>query len=112
MGGARKTIQLLNNNAEVSDKFLPNNVKSGIYVGDDTANRPIAHGLNRIPKIIFIGSDLFTWTILHPNRINKSDTASSFFVTAADDSGFHVGHSASYPNSGNSTGVDYHWVAF
>jgi hypothetical protein len=86
----------------------------GSYTGNNTANRAIAHGLPHAPRFIYIVVEDSTWHAwqLQAGRLVTQDGGySSYDLTAPDSTNFYVGNSASYPVSGNGSGITYHWVA-
>lgn len=90
---------------------------SGTYVGNDTANRAIPHGLGKIPAIYFIvedGAYLFV-ELVSLNQIEGISAAAgaqyTYPQTAPTTTNFYVGNAASYNRSANNTGHTYYWVA-
>jgi len=90
-------------------------ILSGNYVGNNTANRAIAHGLGVIPKMVKLVSPGASaeFTLLTNAEIHYNDSSStlSHAVTAWDATNFYVGNATSYGQSANATGVSYYWVA-
>jgi hypothetical protein len=92
-------------------------INTGTYVGDATTNKAIAHGLGRVPTIIFIWVAIAgtTWRWVHGLEAALhflSDTSSQVFtVTIPDATYFYVGNPADYATSGNNSGSTYRWVA-
>lgn len=84
------------------------------YIGNNTANRAIPHGLGRTPKAVFIiGDGTGDLTILidgHPTIVQVS-VPGGWAVTAMDATNFYVGNASTYPNTANATGVTYSWAA-
>jgi hypothetical protein len=87
---------------------------SGNYVGNNTQNRAIAHGLGRTPKFVHLVSNTDAYTpcvqvtgvagfVLWNNSVTV--------VTAFDGTNIYVGGAAAGYNT-NKTGVNYYWVAF
>lgn len=87
-------------------------VDYGNYAGNDTANRLIAHNLNRIPKVVIIvvTGGVFT-QVYGVNVITFPNAGTSLAVTAMDALAFYVGNVGSYINSANAAGSTYYWVA-
>lgn len=93
-------------------------VNSGTYTGNDTAQRAIAHGLGVIPKHVlivdtngFIGqyNGLANTTLMYTNAGNDGAVT----LTGMNATNFYVGHATpGYPNSMNSAGVIYYWIAW
>jgi len=89
----------------------------GNYIGNDTANRAIPHGLNRVPKIVSLFGGVYQHTIYGGVAIiTYVDNAASGYkaVTAPDSTYFYVGNAASYQQSANrgAGGPDtIQWVA-
>lgn len=95
-------------------------ITSGSYVGDNTANRAIAHSLSAVPKYIIIWDSTYQgtwqWWIIPSaaDVIATRGTAGStnkYTVTAADATNFYVGNAANYFNSGNGSASTWFWVA-
>lgn len=81
----------------------------GSYVGDDTANRPIAHGIGVVPKAIFIcNTDGKMFFMIIPGTISYGNLIKS--VPVWDATNFYVG--PSLIGYANQTGKTYYWVAF
>jgi len=96
-----------------STAFVP---YSSTYIGNDAANRAIAHYLNRLPRYIFIWSDSATYIFhaLYDTRlacfmVNVPYTA-LVAVTGWNIVFFFVGDGAN-AYSANSLGVEYRYVA-
>lgn len=87
-------------------------VTGSTYVGNDSANRAIPHGLGRIPKAVIIvaNSGNYNYHVVQSGMIHNIGT-SFLAVTAMDATNFYVGNAGSYPNSGNATGTTYTWSA-
>jgi hypothetical protein len=85
---------------------------SGSYTGDSSANKPIAHGLGRIPKLIVITKtgENNIWTIAGTNEITFG-SINHYAETAMNTTNFYVGNATSYTNSANWTGNTYYWTA-
>ena len=91
---------------------------SGTYTGDNTADRAIAHGLRRVPKIVFIYCDTSGHVLFR--RMATASTIIIYWTSAAqgseavaanDTTNYYVGDAASYANSANADGERYRWVA-
>lgn len=88
-------------------------VGSGTYTGNDASNRPIAHGLSEVPKLIVIesyyaesgGWSTSTTTIIETWEVNASDRAQ---VTAMSSTNFYV----TAMGVCNTVGYTDRWVAF
>jgi len=92
-------------------------VTNGSYVGNDTANRGIPHGLGTEPKLVALVRHGADWDVLFIMIGNVyiaalRPTAGVHAVDAPDDANFYVGNAANYETSGNKTGTTYDWVAF
>ena len=92
-------------------------MSSGQYVGNDTVNRAIPHGLTRVPQFVGMTSDggdywLFQLHGIAKHYIISSTANTNYAVTASDTTNFYVGNAASYPGSGNGNGVTYYWTAW
>ena len=91
-------------------------MNSGTYVGDATANKAIAHGLSKTPKLVIIvrvgGQEFFS---LQPNSAaifyQSEDLGGSIDTTAADGTSFYVGSAVSYGLTANLNAASYPWVA-
>lgn len=101
-------------NWEAVTVMTPTN--SGSYIGNNTANRAIAHGLGIQPKIVLvwqenvIGTALFVLSGAAP-QTQLIQNGSSFAVTNSDDTNFYVGNAGSYAQSGNANTISYSWSA-
>lgn len=87
-------------------------ISSGTYSGANTEDRAIPHSLGKVPHIVFLTAE--TAKLAHidgnfPTII--CGNAGAYTVTAMDSTNFYVGDAASYANSFNAGGADYHWVA-
>lgn len=91
-------------------------IGSGTYVGDDSVNKTIAHGLGVTPKLVFlivIGNPGH-WTLMTSTaRVCFVDEAAAvnYAVTVMDSTNFYVGNATQYLQSGNGNGSTYYWVA-
>jgi hypothetical protein len=89
-------------------------VVSGQYVGDGSSNKPIAHGLGRLPALVIIRSNaafsFFVFGELPASMLMVGIVATA--VQSMSSSTFYVGNVASYPNTANDSGVTYYWAAF
>ena len=90
-------------------------IASGSYLGDDSVNRAIPHGLSVIPKIIHIrrGDHATVFTIITPGYVDSTYDASTthLAVTAVNSTNFYVGNATSYNSSANGGGLTFYWVA-
>lgn len=91
---------------------------AGSYVGNDTENRAIAHGLGTQPKIVFmfnVAGPAYWFRIVSvkANRIQylSLTTLGERSVTIMNATNFYVGDGYDYPKSANSSGIAYYWVA-
>lgn len=90
-------------------------ISSGNYTGNDTQNRAIAHGLGKVPKIVFIHTVNYRYWY----RINGSLARIEFIgtnfgymdVTQPDATNFYVGKSGSSEQSANNSSYNHYWVA-
>ncbi len=92
-------------------------IASGSFVGNNSANRAIPHGLGYTPSRVILSANSQYYnniTIQVPGWISRSMSAVDYHmaVTAADDTNFYVGNASQYNYSGNGTGITYTWVAF
>lgn len=90
---------------------------SGTYTGDSSVNRAIAHGLGRIPKMVFIIGGAAGWyriitgqALIWYQRASLSESG-NIAVTAPDATNFYVGNATNYANSANLATGDYYWIA-
>jgi hypothetical protein len=89
---------------------------SGNYVGNDTANRAIPHGLGRIPSMVFIAqSGGINYNLIYPTAaqilyLSNASNVLVYAVTVCDSTNLYVGNATSYGASGNATGTTYNWV--
>lgn len=92
-------------------------IGSGSYTGNSTANRAIAHGLGRTPKMVIVlqHTSLANGMILVNHGaaflVSHSTSDARTTVTAMDSTNFYVGNAASYDGSANLTGLAYTYVA-
>ncbi|MBA7662950.1 hypothetical protein ES703_70983 [subsurface metagenome] len=87
----------------------------GTYVGNNAANRAVAHGLGSIPSLVVIwpeNADFF-FRIIRGNAkvVRIGATSGSHGVSAQTDTNFYVGNAADYEQSANYTGRNYFYVA-
>jgi len=97
-----------------TDMLARASVSSGSYVGDDTENKAIAHGLGAAPKVVFIttaASTIVFIIIVGTGNITCLNAMNAYAVTVMDATNFYVGDIADYPTSANSNGITYYWVA-
>ncbi len=81
----------------------------GNYIGNDVANRPIAHGMGVVPKAIFIcNNDGKIFNMIIPGTISYGNLLKS--VQTWDSINFYVG--PSLVGHANQIGKTYYWVAF
>lgn len=83
--------------------------QSGTYVGNDTANRAIPHGLGRIPKLVYIRRDGNTSQFF----LKGGDLlgVNVYAVTAWNSNNFYVGNAGNYAGSANGNTLPYSWTA-
>lgn len=92
-------------------------INSQSYVGNDTANRAIAHGLGKIPRFVtMVDANGAYGTMVLVNGTaaiyQGSNTANTIYaVTGPDATNFYVGNAAAYPTSANGNGITYYWTA-
>lgn len=90
---------------------------SGEYTGDGGVNKAIAHGMSKIPTIIFITSNVGSlgWIFTaraETNCLYPAATSSTILaVTVPDTTNFYVGNATSLLNSLNNIDSLYKWVA-
>lgn len=90
-------------------------ITAGSYVGNNTANRAIPHGLGIVPKAVH------TWTtnvvvcgMSTSGLWIATDNASGnggLAVTGWDATNYYVGNATSYRYSANENGYTHYWVA-
>jgi len=89
--------------------------RSGNYVGDNTTNRAIAHGLGYMPRWVMIQrSDGFVmFQVNGPGFTCEASAApySTVAITNMNGTYFYVGNPANYTSTGNGSGLTYYWVA-
>lgn len=90
-------------------------MNTGSYVGDNNANKGIAHGLGAIPKFVHIfasGYGLGWQNVEYSAKVeHNSATLGNRSVTAMDSTYFYVGDGANHADSQNANGVTYYWIA-
>lgn len=88
---------------------------AGTYVGNDTENRAIPHGLGRTPKWVNIvgasGGFGYVASICQSGKLYNHAANLDFDVTAWDGTYFYVGDAANYHQSMNANGVTHRWSA-
>jgi len=84
--------------------------QTGSYVGNDTANRALPHGLGRAPRALLIVAGSISYLELPGNAyiVGQGTTRA---VTAMNETNFYVGNAGSYVQSCNAVGVTYYWAA-
>lgn len=84
----------------------------GTYVGNDTANRAIPHGLGRVPVLVHIlrASWGVNYHIIRGDAY-VSGNGTLRAVTPADAINFYVGNAGDYSQSANANGQNFFWVA-
>jgi hypothetical protein len=114
-GGSPAAGRILTSDANGLASWQPMLINSGSYPGTSSANRSVAHGLGRIPKLILIAEYVQSrdYSIVRPGYIeyHSSATDSTYTVTAADSTNFYVGNSGDYNLSANNAAYTYYWVA-
>lgn len=91
----------------------PVKVTSGSYTGNDTADRAIAHGLGRIPKLVYVtetAADFNFFCIANSIGYILAGGGGGGAVTAPDATNFHVGTAGLFVATANNTGKTYNWV--
>ncbi len=84
---------------------------SGIYAGDNGADRAIPHGLRDVPRLVLIANEITTsqsGMVANVENINLSNDNHQL-VTAWDGVNFYVSNTTV---GFNTTGQSYKWVAF
>jgi hypothetical protein len=100
---------------------------SGTYTGNSSANRPIAHELGVVPRVVFIQNQTDTsalfFFIIFPGfsyMVSFQLTGGSWLsesnitnlsVTQMDGNNFYIGHAGSYASTANLAGKSYRWAA-
>lgn len=103
--------------AAIADAHHPTvNITSGYYFGNETVNRPIPHGLGRIPKTVSIQQ--FPTVYFYKQGYFESyhfwvsgAATGMVIVTGRDATNFYVGEAADYLKSANYYGEVYYWDA-
>ena len=86
-------------------------VTSGSYAGDGAANRPLAHGLGKTPKLVFIiaqGAGVVDRNGYVKNTTNIGFNGDLNTVTAWTTTYFYVSNATAAFNEGT---INYDWVA-
>lgn len=95
--------------------FIISKNKSGMYSGNNTVNRAIAHGLGVTPKAVFIsrGGGWFYRLIPGTGVLDmlSSTTSQNLAITTMDSTNFYVGNASGYSYTANDTGATLRWVA-
>ncbi|KKK88619.1 hypothetical protein LCGC14_2741340, partial [marine sediment metagenome] len=84
-------------------------LEQGTYVGDNTVNRAIAHGLGVQPQIIFFTTVAASSAYYMYNNRDQAITyvdpgaENRLFVTISDDTYFYVGNATNYNQSANAS---------
>ncbi|MBP2029756.1 hypothetical protein J2755_000676 [Methanohalophilus levihalophilus] len=91
-------------------------ISSDSFVGNNTQNRAIPHGLGRTPKMVLIRAQDRGWNQVQLNggaRIHYQDTVNQSVrsVTAPDSTNFYVGDGVDYAISCNSSSHTWEWIA-
>lgn len=92
-------------------------VTTGSYVGNDTVNRAVAHGMGRAPLAVYMVEDSGTNGLLFildgygGGKLYNTKTPSNYAVTVPDATNFYVGNAGSYVLSGNANGQTLYWTA-
>ena len=84
------------------------------YVGNNTVNRAIPHGLGKLPQRIMINDNdgAYNRYVLASRMIWEHPTLhGTIDVNVWDTTNFYVGNATDYNYSGNANGTIYHWVA-
>ena len=86
-------------------------ITSGSYVGNNSENRAIAHGLGVEPVSITITIDAaFGILRIRDDRIQYNDN--TYLTATWSVTDFIVGDIANYAETANASGVTYYWIAF
>lgn len=87
-------------------------IASGNYVGNNTVNRAIPHGLGAAPKINLYTRVNGVYYACFGASIDYTSysVSSNNAVTPTDATNFYVGNASEYNESANSNGVTYYWV--
>ena len=92
----------------------PTLLTSGSYAGNDAANRAIAHGLGKIPAIVFISNaETNQYRILPGTRLihwTNGGAVTRTATTASDATNFYVPGGVA-ATGGNNSSVTFYWVA-
>jgi hypothetical protein len=91
-------------------------VNQGLYTGNDTVNRAIAHGLPTTPKVVLFFTSTERFGVIMRDfgevmNVNSGGVIAHATV-ASSSTNFYVGNVADYPQSMNASGTTYKWVAF
>jgi len=93
-------------------------IVGGGYTGNDVANRPIAHGLGKLPLLVYIVGDTNNH---HATEMRSGSpirgwsaslgSAAALAVSAFTTTNFYVGNATSYAYTMNVSGRNYEWIA-
>lgn len=91
----------------------PGKSTNGTYTGNGAANRAVAHGLGKIPRVVFLyaSGSAALWFISDQLAQIVYTANAAYAVTAMTASDFYVGNVASMGGSANDAGVVYYWEA-
>lgn len=82
---------------------------TGSYVGDNSDNRAIPHGLGVIPKLVLILGSTYRAGMLDNTMLLNVYSDANEAVTAWDTTNFYVSQTTVYMNVSE---ISYHWIAF
>ena len=89
-------------------------ISSGTYDGNSSVNRAVAHGLGRIPKLVFIADitgGIWRNFIIGGYLCGSYSTGdANYDVTDPDATNFYVGNAADYSQSANNLTRTYKYV--
>ena len=90
-------------------------ITTGVYTGNDTANRAIPHTLGIKPKFVYIMRAIQAIaSVIHKDDLlygGNSGSDWAWAVTAMDSINFYVGNASKYDQSMNANATEYYWVA-
>lgn len=92
-------------------------ITTGSYVGNNTVNRAIPHGLGVTPQFVQIWQPQEYWFILHTAMAGNIGYISPLAiqydpVTLKDATNFYVGNALDFSRTANTVARGYAWAAF
>ncbi len=110
------------NQEPVTRKYFDDNMPSGggnitigNYVGNNTEDLAIPHGLGSTPKAVFftrVSLPPYVWAMIKPGQLYIISIATyGDNVAVWDVTNFYVGNASNYSFTANAAGTAYYWVA-